>query len=593
MLLAEAGCVFMAFILYISGVQGQENSICALKGSSVDLPCSAERPTSGNKWYTVERGDHRYIQKEVSLDGNRVSHKTEDSHPTLTINDLRASDANFYCCRETPNNTESCWRHNTELHVADLQVKVIPTTEGQTVTLICNTSCPLTENPAVYIWYKNREFLYQDWSPWYHQLVSSEEAVTYSCAIKGYEHLRAPEVSVDSVTSTCFTVTYAEGRMCSDRQTPCSITYPREVQVQGNSTTLTCTTSCPVTDPKPAYRWYQNRQILSVSQQLTVIGSAESISCAVNGLEDLLSAEVCFENSNCFSVNYVRRRICALQGSSVNITSEYTHPHNQQPTSKSWFKINKNGKEKPVELAEAAPHVKFDDNMKNQHILRINNLEKDDSAEYTFRLKRPNGGWKESDFSGVTLVVTGLRVRVHPAEVTEGQNVTLSCITSCPLPHNTTYIWYLNSRPLTEPRKHNKTLILHSVSSQHAGSYSCAVEGGITSGEKTLTVQNVTQKQTPAAAAAAATVTRVCIVLLVTILLVVIFLWIRKKRISGQSPETQAMDNTEQLNRGHVYEDISTQPAEQDEFHYSIVQFSKTQPETLYCTVQPHQPKQQ
>ncbi len=80
--------------------------------------------------------------------------------------------------------------------IPDLQVKVIPATEGQTVTLMCSTSCPLTENPAAYIWYKNREFLYQDWSPWYQQLVSSEEAVRYSCAIKGYEDLRAPEVSV-------------------------------------------------------------------------------------------------------------------------------------------------------------------------------------------------------------------------------------------------------------------------------------------------------------------------------------------------------------------------------------------------------------
>ena len=61
---------------------------------------------------------------------------------------------------------------------------------------MCSTSCPLTENPAAYIWYKNREFLYEDWSPWYQQLVSSEEAVTYSCAIKGYEDLRAPQVSV-------------------------------------------------------------------------------------------------------------------------------------------------------------------------------------------------------------------------------------------------------------------------------------------------------------------------------------------------------------------------------------------------------------
>ncbi|XP_049895793.1 uncharacterized protein LOC126387303, partial [Epinephelus moara] len=230
MFLAEAGCVFMGFILYISGIHGQANSICALKGTSVDLPCSAEHGTLINKWYTVHWDGSKYVQYELSADGNHLTYHMSEE-PTLIINDLSEGDENKYCCRENADNPQRCRSISIELHVADLQVKVIPTTEGQTVTLICSTSCPLTENPAVYIWYKNREFLYEDWSPWYHQLVSSEEAVTYSCAIKGYEHLRAPEVSVDSVTSTCFNVTYAEGTMCSHEQSsedePCSITYPR------------------------------------------------------------------------------------------------------------------------------------------------------------------------------------------------------------------------------------------------------------------------------------------------------------------------------------------------------------------------------
>ena len=61
---------------------------------------------------------------------------------------------------------------------------------------MCSSSCPLTESPVVYIWYKNTEFLYQDSSPWYQELINMEESVTYSCAVKGSEHLRAPEVSV-------------------------------------------------------------------------------------------------------------------------------------------------------------------------------------------------------------------------------------------------------------------------------------------------------------------------------------------------------------------------------------------------------------
>ncbi|XP_049427025.1 uncharacterized protein LOC125885501 isoform X5 [Epinephelus fuscoguttatus] len=590
MLLAEAGCVFMAFILYISGVQGRENSICALKGSSVDLPCSAEHPTSGNKWYTVERGDHRYIQKEVSLDGNRVSHKTEDSHPTLTISDLRASDANFYCCRETPNNTESCWRHNTELHVADLQVKVIPTTQGQTVTLICNTSCPLTENPVVYIWYKNREFLYQDWSPWYHQLVSSEEAVTYSCAIKGYEHLRAPEVSVDSVTSTCISVTYAKGTMCSYKQSsvdePCSVTYPTEVHIQRTPAdkrghvTLTCNTSCPLTP----IIWYKSRQLAreyEKHQFVVPTVSAESFSCAVKGLEDLRSAEVCAEDTNCRTVNYVSRRICALEGSSVNISSEYSNSNYGQPKSKSWYKVKRSVEGEVEKPLKAVGRVKYHDNMKNRHVLGINHLKKNDSAEYRFKLQTDDG-WKP----GVTLVVTGLKVKSVPsAVVREGQRVTLTCISSCPLPDNTTYIWFLNSRPLTLTENQNKHLVLNPVSSQHAGNYSCAVKTpqNTTSREKTLTVKSKTGKRTPATAAG------LCAALLLFIPLAV-FWWIRRKRTSSQSPRNETSDNLEQLNPDPLYGNVSAQTTEQDELHYSSVHFSQNHTDPLYSTVQPHPP---
>ncbi|XP_037619604.1 B-cell receptor CD22-like isoform X2 [Sebastes umbrosus] len=588
MLISGAGCVFMGFILFISGVQGRANSICALKGSSVDLPCSDQHPTPSMKWYTVHSiGNNNYTLNEISADGNRVTYNmSAESNFTLTIKDLTERDRNFYCCRET-DKPENCRENRIQLHVADLQVKVIPTTEGQTVTLICSTSCPLTENPAVYIWYKNREFLYQDWSPWYQQLVSSEEAVTYSCAIKGYEDLRAPQVSVDSVSSTCFKVTYAKGTMCSSQQTsenePCSITYPTEVNVQMSPAAVpdhvrvTCNSSCPPT----AFIWYRSSYSV-ITKEVTVSNtSVESFSCAVKGREDLRSAEVCLDNSDCWSVNYVSRRICALEGSSVNISSDYSE--NQQPKYKLWYKIKRRGKEEVEERMKAAGRVEYHDNMKNQHILRINNLKKDDSAKYTLRLQRDER-WKP----GVTLVVTGVKVQFSPsAVVTEDQRVTLTCSTSCPLTDNTNYIWFFNSRPLTLTENQNKHLVLDPVSSQHAGNYSCAVRthNNSSSHEETLTVQSMRGKWTPAAAAG------VCAALLVIIPLSV-FCWIRK-RTSSQSPRAETSHNMEQVNSGPVYDDISAQPTEQDDLHYSRVHFPQNQSDLLYSTVQTHPPQEQ
>lgn len=62
------------------------------------------------------------------------------------------------------------------------------------------------------------------------------------------------------------------------------------------------------------------------------------------------------------------------------------------------------------ELIEAAGRVEYHDIMEKHHILRINNLKKNDSAEYKLILKRKNGKWNISDSPGVTLVVTGKSV---------------------------------------------------------------------------------------------------------------------------------------------------------------------------------------
>ncbi|XP_042083222.1 uncharacterized protein LOC102313810 isoform X2 [Haplochromis burtoni] len=405
MFFTEAECLFWVFVLSLSGVQGQTNSICALKGSSLNLSCSHQHPTSSINWYSVHRGGFKI---ETSADGKYSM--SADSNLTLTVNNLAENDANIYCCRE-PADKSDCGQRGISLSVAELQVKVIPATEGQTVTLMCSSSCPLTEKPAAYIWYKNREFLYEDWSPWYQELLSSEEAVTYSCAVKGYEHLRAPEVSVDSITSTCFNVTYTKSEMCPYQQgsehEPCSFTFPREVHiVRSSGNTLTCSTSCPPTDPQTVYVWYENGKLYKENRRSISTPSSlkNNFYCAIKGHEHLQSDDICVQDKNCWTVNYVSRRICALEGSSVNIISKYSHPDNMKPEFKYWSKKWKTGDKELENPMEPSGSVEYHDNMKNQHTLTIKNLKKNDSGEYTFILK---GNDKELKLPGVFLIVTG------------------------------------------------------------------------------------------------------------------------------------------------------------------------------------------
>ena len=93
----------------VKGVRGQANSICALKGSSVDLPCSAQHPTSSMKWFTGHHAGSKLVLNELTADGNRVTYNmSEESHPTLTIKDLTDSDAKSYCCSESAENPQYC-----------------------------------------------------------------------------------------------------------------------------------------------------------------------------------------------------------------------------------------------------------------------------------------------------------------------------------------------------------------------------------------------------------------------------------------------------------------------------------------------------
>ncbi|KAF5906469.1 B-cell receptor CD22-like, partial [Clarias magur] len=65
---------------------------------------------------------------------------------------------------------------------------------------------------------------------------------------------------------------------------------------------------------------------------------------------------------------------------------------------------------------------------------------------------------------------------IAPAEVTEGQSAVLTCKTTCSLT-DPTFIWYKNSRDLTTNTIKSNKLHLQPVSSEDAGSYSCAVGG--------------------------------------------------------------------------------------------------------------------
>ncbi|XP_064858215.1 uncharacterized protein LOC135560280 [Oncorhynchus nerka] len=184
-----------------------------------------------------------------------------------------------------------------------------------------------------------------------------------------------------------------------------------QVKVTGGhqDKTLTCSTTCTLTD-NPTYIWYKNGQHLNkpTSHQYSVNSySSDSYSCAVKGHEDHHSPAVCVVGESCMNVTYTHQSICALKGSTVDVSCFYTHPRWHNVTEVSWFNKWESGVTKDLSLnPEYADRVEYHRQTEKDSTLRITDLRESDSTEYKFRFTSGKARWGYS-FPGTTLTVTG------------------------------------------------------------------------------------------------------------------------------------------------------------------------------------------
>ncbi|XP_049341081.1 sialoadhesin-like [Astyanax mexicanus] len=168
---------------------------------------------------------------------------------------------------------------------------------------------------------------------------------------------------------------------------------------------------------------------------------------------------------------YTLDSVCALEGSSVDLSCFYKHPGGLTVTESFWF-INETGVE-PVDLLDDDQYkgrVQYHQNQ-NQlyHTVRITDLKASDSQIYNFRFITDDPDGKYFGSSGVSLSVTGLKIEVLN---TEGGGKQLTCSSTCTLT-NPTYIWYRNGQPVSEQ---NRAVLYLRDRTVDAGSYSCAVK---------------------------------------------------------------------------------------------------------------------
>ncbi|KAM9363779.1 B-cell receptor CD22-like [Symphorus nematophorus] len=231
---------------------------------------------------------------------------------------------------------------------------------------------------------------------------------------------------------------------------------------------LKCNSSCRLPG-HPNYIWYENG--CNITGQTSdsysrFFYSGDSYSCAVEGHEDFLSPAVLVHEQRGYGVTYSSTEICALKGSTVDISCTFRYPSsvNDQDTKvveTFWFKGD--------EVVDLRSDPEYSDRVQficgnNDCTLRITDLRESDSAEYKFRFTTNQKDGTIFGPTGVTLSVTDLQVQVSRSE--------LKCHSSCRLPGHPNYVWYKNGQKIG-----GQTSNSYSDSIDPAYRYSCAVNG--------------------------------------------------------------------------------------------------------------------
>uniref|UniRef100_A0AAY4A011 Ig-like domain-containing protein n=1 Tax=Denticeps clupeoides TaxID=299321 RepID=A0AAY4A011_9TELE len=174
---------------------------------------------------------------------------------------------------------------------------------------------------------------------------------------------------------------------------------------------------------------------------------------------------------------YGASSICALRGSSAEMSCRYTHPSNLTVQNAFWCEYVSGTVQPVLQSKNLMGRVGAKCELETKRCsLRITNLRRSDGSRYHCRVTTNVDVHKWLGAEGTILSVTDLKVELVGA-ATEGNDVRLVCKTSCYLSSSPTYSWKKNGEPLEKEPTKNNELLLHPVSREDGGRYSCAVKG--------------------------------------------------------------------------------------------------------------------
>ncbi|XP_076118341.1 B-cell receptor CD22-like [Alosa pseudoharengus] len=262
------------------GVNLTHDHICAVSGSSVAMPCSFTHPpglTVTKVFWTINPQPN--IEPTDLLDmptyKDRVLYSADISkNCTLTLREVTVADAGEYNLRIVTGHDKEKWlqRHGLHLTVTELSVWIPkPVTEGSDVTMSCNHSCGLEDNPRV-IWRKNGEelpFKQGNNIDLIRVNVSTGEEGGYACALKGFEEHSSTSVKLDVMCK--YTSNQHQSKI------PSVLSSESYGVFVGGSVTLTC--SSDANPPVENYTWFK-------VDESTPVGSGQQYSITNISSED-------------------------------------------------------------------------------------------------------------------------------------------------------------------------------------------------------------------------------------------------------------------------------------------------------------------
>ncbi|XP_069024250.1 B-cell receptor CD22-like isoform X4 [Embiotoca jacksoni] len=230
-------------------VNYSNRSICAFKGSSVDISCtynSYNNPIQSKLWFNVRQSRYRSIDlSEDSRYAGRVQVlETEGGRSTLRISDLTDADSADYRFKFKTQSFE--WGSDlpgTTLTVTALWVQVTRRHVYQSSTkaeLKCLSSCSPAGRPSI-VWIKNEERTPGKAS--YEGVFNTGDNI--SCAFIGHEGYRSPSVYAPRAAS--------------------AVMSPSGAIMEGSLVNLTCSSDA---NPAANYTWYKEQTQLSKEPQL-------------------------------------------------------------------------------------------------------------------------------------------------------------------------------------------------------------------------------------------------------------------------------------------------------------------------------------